>query len=52
MIEHVDHEYMEQFFGCYESLLAEDGHFVLQVRKQMEMESYLFLSFIITSWSL
>ena len=52
MIEHVAHEYMEQFFGCCESLLAEDGFFVLQVRKQMEMESCLFLSFIITSWSL
>ncbi|THU64133.1 hypothetical protein C4D60_Mb01t23270 [Musa balbisiana] len=30
MIEGVGHEYMEQFFGCCESLLAEDGIFVLQ----------------------
>uniref|UniRef100_A0A804HTR5 Cyclopropane-fatty-acyl-phospholipid synthase n=1 Tax=Musa acuminata subsp. malaccensis TaxID=214687 RepID=A0A804HTR5_MUSAM len=30
MIEEVGHEYMEQFFGCCESLLAEDGIFVLQ----------------------
>ncbi|KAK4585979.1 hypothetical protein RGQ29_023248 [Quercus rubra] len=30
MIEHVGHEYMEEFFGCCESLLAEDGLFVLQ----------------------
>lgn len=30
MIEHVGHEYMEKFFGCCESLLAEDGLFVLQ----------------------
>lgn len=31
MIEAVGHEYMEEFFGCCESLLAEDGIFVLQV---------------------
>ncbi|XP_017699471.1 uncharacterized protein LOC103711840 isoform X2 [Phoenix dactylifera] len=30
MIEGVGHEYMEEFFGCCESLLAEDGLFVLQ----------------------
>ncbi|XP_064949045.1 uncharacterized protein LOC103974927 isoform X2 [Musa acuminata AAA Group] len=30
MIEGVGHEYMEQFFGCCESLLADDGIFVLQ----------------------
>ncbi|KAG6668566.1 hypothetical protein CIPAW_01G179700 [Carya illinoinensis] len=30
MIEHVGHEYMEDFFGCCESLLAEDGLLVLQ----------------------
>ncbi|XP_065633568.1 uncharacterized protein LOC111984107 isoform X1 [Quercus suber] len=30
MIEHVGHEYMDEFFGCCESLLAEDGLFVLQ----------------------
>ena len=40
MIEHVGHEYMEEFFGCCESLLAEDGLFVLQVIKQMM--SYIF----------
>ncbi|MQM15712.1 hypothetical protein Taro_048662 [Colocasia esculenta] len=30
MLEAVGHEYMEEFFGCCESLLAEDGLFVLQ----------------------
>lgn len=30
MLEDVGHEYMEEFFGCCESLLAEDGIFVLQ----------------------
>nr|CAD1840897.1 unnamed protein product [Ananas comosus var. bracteatus] len=30
MIEGVGHEYMEEFFGCCESVLAEDGVFVLQ----------------------
>ncbi|XP_022760327.1 uncharacterized protein LOC111306741 [Durio zibethinus] len=30
MIENVGHEYMEEFFGCCESVLAEDGLLVLQ----------------------
>ncbi|KAL6342983.1 hypothetical protein AAG906_017003 [Vitis piasezkii] len=30
MIESVGHEYMEEFFGCCESVLAEDGLLVLQ----------------------
>ncbi|XP_012069888.1 uncharacterized protein LOC105632176 isoform X1 [Jatropha curcas] len=30
MIEAVGHEYMEEFFGCCESVLAEDGLIVLQ----------------------
>ncbi|GAB4842223.1 hypothetical protein Ancab_012181 [Ancistrocladus abbreviatus] len=30
MIEHVGHEYMEDFFHCCDSLLAEDGLLVLQ----------------------
>eukprot|EP00258_Populus_trichocarpa_P008665 XP_002314493.3 uncharacterized protein LOC7459982 isoform X1 [Populus trichocarpa] len=30
MIEAVGHEYMEEFFGCCESVLAENGLFVLQ----------------------
>ncbi|XP_035547927.1 tuberculostearic acid methyltransferase UfaA1-like isoform X1 [Juglans regia] len=30
MIEHVGHEFMEEFFGCCESLLSEDGILVLQ----------------------
>ena len=48
MIEHVGHEYMDEFFGCCVSLLAEDGLFVLQVIEQMV--SYISLSsFIITS---
>ena len=58
MIEHVGHEYMEEFFGCCESLLAEDGLFVLQVIKQMMSYIYIYIyiyhfpSFIIMSWSL
>jgi cyclopropane fatty-acyl-phospholipid synthase-like methyltransferase len=31
MIEAVGHEYMEDFFSCCESLLAQDGLFVIQV---------------------
>ncbi|KAF5465874.1 hypothetical protein F2P56_015841 [Juglans regia] len=31
MIEHVGHEFMEEFFGCCESLLSEDGILFLQV---------------------
>ncbi|KAK2643728.1 hypothetical protein Ddye_018923 [Dipteronia dyeriana] len=31
MIEAVGHEFIEEFFGCCESLLAEDGLLVLQV---------------------
>jgi cyclopropane-fatty-acyl-phospholipid synthase len=31
MIEHVGHEYMEDFFSSCESALAEDGLLVLQV---------------------
>lgn len=31
MIEAVGHEYMEEFFGCCDSLMAEDGLLVLQV---------------------
>ncbi|XP_050217009.1 uncharacterized protein LOC126667915 [Mercurialis annua] len=30
MIEHVGHEYMDEFFRCCESLLAEKGLFILQ----------------------
>eukprot|EP00261_Vitis_vinifera_P034068 XP_019075311.1 PREDICTED: uncharacterized protein LOC100242555 isoform X2 [Vitis vinifera] len=30
MLESVGHEYMEEFFGCCESVLAEDGLLVLQ----------------------
>jgi cyclopropane-fatty-acyl-phospholipid synthase len=31
MIEAVGHEFMDKFFGCCESLLAEEGLLVLQV---------------------
>jgi len=31
MIEAVGHEYMEEFFGCCESVLADNGLLVLQV---------------------
>ncbi|GKD42099.1 cyclopropane-fatty-acyl-phospholipid synthase, partial [Tanacetum coccineum] len=30
MLEAVGHEYMQEFFGCCESILADDGLFVLQ----------------------
>uniref|UniRef100_A0ACD5WAK3 Uncharacterized protein n=1 Tax=Avena sativa TaxID=4498 RepID=A0ACD5WAK3_AVESA len=33
MIEAVGHEYMDDFFGCCNTLLAPDGVFVLQVQK-------------------
>lgn len=33
MIEHVGHEYMEEYFKCVEALLAENGIYVLQVVK-------------------
>jgi cyclopropane-fatty-acyl-phospholipid synthase len=36
MIEAVGHEYMEDFFGCCESVLAENGLLVLQVMKILE----------------
>ena len=48
MIEHVGHEYMEEFFRCCDSLLEEDGLFVLQVITQMV--SSLFPRFITMSW--
>jgi hypothetical protein len=44
MIEGVGHEYMDDFFGCCESLLAQDGLFVLQVYY------YLLLSLAITHY--
>ena len=31
MVEAVGHEFMEEFFGCCESVLADDGLLVLQV---------------------
>lgn len=31
MLEAVGHEFMEEFFGCCESALADDGLLVLQV---------------------
>ena len=31
MIEAVGHEYVEEFFGCCDSALADDGLLVLQV---------------------
>lgn len=33
MIEAVGHEYMEEFFGSCESILAENGLLVLQVKQ-------------------
>ncbi|KAM7270579.1 hypothetical protein ACFE04_029793 [Oxalis oulophora] len=39
MIEHVGHEYMDEFFGCCETLLAENGLLILQF-SWMPDESY------------
>ncbi|OMO95386.1 Mycolic acid cyclopropane synthase [Corchorus olitorius] len=36
MVEHVGNEYLEQFFGCCESLLAEEGLLVLQFSSMPE----------------
>lgn len=41
MLEAVGHEFMEEFFTCCESALAEDGLLVLQV---MNIRSTLFTS--------
>lgn len=35
MLEAVGHEFMEEFFGCCESALADDGLLVLQVLDRM-----------------
>jgi len=40
MLEAVGHEFMEEFFTCCESALAEDGFLVLQV---MNTHSTLFM---------
>lgn len=45
MLEAVGHEYMEEFFGCCESVLAEDGVLVLQVTKLTNRVSLLKLQF-------
>lgn len=34
MLEAVGHEFMEEFFSCCESVLAEDGLLVLQVMNE------------------
>ncbi|KAG6732465.1 hypothetical protein I3842_01G179700 [Carya illinoinensis] len=49
IIEHVGHEFMEEFFGCCESLLAEDGIHVLQFSAypdQLYDENRLYLGFL------
>ncbi|XP_065857904.1 uncharacterized protein [Euphorbia lathyris] len=38
MIEHVGDEYMDEFFGCCESLLAKDGLLVLQFTSMADEE--------------
>lgn len=48
MLEGVGHEFMEEFFGCCESLLAEDGLFVLQVINFDHMDNDHDLYFIIS----
>jgi len=45
MLEAVGHEFMEAFFGCCESVLAEDGLLVLQVMIGWKQESLCPLSF-------
>jgi len=39
MLEAVGHEFMEAFFGCCESVLADDGLLVLQVMIGWKQES-------------
>lgn len=58
MLEAVGHEFMEEFFTCCESALAEDGLLVLQVRDtrstlftfslQFSRSSVAFLSLCLT----
>lgn len=45
MIEHVGLEFMEEFFGCCESVSAEDGVLVLQVQPEMPWSLSLFYGF-------
>lgn len=40
MIEVVGHEYMEELFGCCESVLAEDGILILQVPINIHLITY------------
>lgn len=41
MIEAVGHEYMEEFFDCCESVLADNGLLVLQVFDRLLLLFYL-----------
>jgi cyclopropane fatty-acyl-phospholipid synthase-like methyltransferase len=46
MIEAVGHEYMEEFFGCCESVMANDGLLVLQVCVYTTIKLLLYLGYI------
>lgn len=46
MIEHVGHEFMEEFFGCCESVLAEDGILVLQVNDRGKLRDDILSHFL------
>jgi len=45
MIEAVGHEYMEEFFGCCESVMANDGLLVLQVCVYTTIKLLLYLGY-------
>ncbi|GAB2295464.1 hypothetical protein Dimus_029630 [Dionaea muscipula] len=49
MIEHVGHEYYEEFFSCCGSALAENGLLVLQVCRILIKETSKPLN--LTTWS-
>ena len=40
MVEHVGHEYMEEFFACCDSALAENGLLVLQVTSNVHYVTF------------
>ena len=41
MLESVGHEFIEDFFGCCESILAENGLLVLQVMNNLQYNKCL-----------
>ncbi|PON33812.1 S-adenosyl-L-methionine-dependent methyltransferase [Parasponia andersonii] len=51
MLENVGHEFIEDFFGCCESVLAENGILVLRRRSSDFIKSYIFPGVYIPSLS-